>query len=348
MEQPTTPTRNNRKIILPVILGLVIVGGATFGIKEYLYYQHNVDTDDAHVDAEISPVIARVSGYVASVRFGDNERVGAGDTLVVIDGRELGVRLDQAEGALSSAEAAVATSQTGVASAEASLDVARASISAAQMRVNKAETDLKRVEALIASGASTQQQIDDLKAERGAARAQLQGAQAQLVVLQRQVETAKDQVAAATTALAVRKADVDFARLQLSYASIIAPASGTVNKRMIQPGQLVQAGQTLVSITNDSTVYVTANFKETQLERMKVGQKVDLEVDAYPDRPFEGKVASFSPGTGSAFSLLPAENASGNFVKVVQRIPVKIAISKGASAGLLKPGMNVKAVVHLD
>ncbi|MBS1904764.1 MAG: HlyD family secretion protein [Bacteroidetes bacterium] len=350
MEQTTTPAPANtkKKLILPIILGLVIAGGAAFGIKEYLYYSHNADTDDAHVDADISPVIARVAGYVTSVRFSDNQHVTAGDTLVTIDGRELAVRNDQAMGALASAEAAVTTSQAGVASAEASLDVARAAIAAAKARVMKAENDLKRIQALRTSGASTQQQIDDLMAERGSASAQLQGAQAQLVVLQRQLETAKDQVVATTTALAVKKADVEFARLQTSYTALIAPASGVVNKRTVQPGQLIQAGQTVVSVISDSTVYVTANFKETQLERMKVGLPVDIDVDAYPDHVFHGTIASFSPGTGSAFSLLPADNASGNFVKVVQRVPVKIAITHSEGGHMLKPGMNVKAVVHLD
>ena len=147
----------------------------------------------------------------------------------------------------------------------------------------------------------------------------------------------------------MKKADINYAKLQLSYTIITAPVSGIVSKRIIQPGEYVQGGQSLFSIVNDTSIYVTANFKETQIERMRQGQRVDLHVDAYPDVEFDGEVGSFSPATGSTWSLLPADNATGNFVKVVQRVPVKIIISgSSAEKRMLKPGMNVKAIVSLD
>ncbi|MEP7235927.1 MAG: HlyD family secretion protein, partial [Ignavibacteriota bacterium] len=147
----------------------------------------------------------------------------------------------------------------------------------------------------------------------------------------------------------LKKADIDYAKLQLSYTVITAPVSGIVSRRVIQPGEFVQSGQALLSIVNDTSMYVTANFKETQIQRMRQGQKVDLKVDAYPDSEFAGEVGSFSPATGSMWSLLPADNASGNFVKVIQRVPVKILIDGStAEKRMLKPGMNVKAIVNLD
>ncbi|MDP4220819.1 MAG: HlyD family secretion protein [Bacteroidota bacterium] len=316
-----------KKTILSTLLGVVLLGGAGFGLNEFSYYGRHVDTEDAHIDAEISPVIARIGGYIDSVRFVDNQRVNKGDTLVVLDGRDFLVKLEQAEASLTSSTSSAKVSEANIMTSEATIGAATADVAAAKSMLANAST----------------------QSERDAARAQLNSMLARLKVAQKQADSYREQLKSTFSSIDMKKADIDYARLQLSYTIITAPVSGIVSKRMIQPGEYVQAGQSLFSIVNDTSIYVTANFKETQIERMRKGQHVDLHIDAYPDASFEGEVSSFSPATGSTWSLLPAENATGNFVKVVQRVPVKVSIiGNSAQKRMLKPGMNVKAIVSLD
>ncbi len=316
-----------RKTILSTLLGMVLIGGAGFGITEASYYGRHVDTDDAHIDAEISPVIARIGGYIDSVRFVDNQRVNKGDTLVILDGRDYKVKLEQAEAAYDASNSSITVSESNIMASEAKIGEAAANVEAAKKLL------------AIASNVS----------ERNSAITQLAAMNARLNALRKYVDSHRDHLKSTFSSINVKKADVDYAKLQLSYTVIIAPVSGIVSRRIIQPGEYVQGGQSLFSIVNDTSIYVTANFKETQIEKMRKGQRVELHVDAYPDTEFEGEVGSFSPATGSTWSLLPPDNATGNFVKVVQRVPVKINISgSSAEKRMLKPGMNVKAIVSLD
>lgn len=345
MEQNTQKKRRN--IVFPIILGLVLVGAAIFGIKEYIYYSAHEVTDDAQVDADISPVVARVGGYVKEIRFVDNQFVHAGDTLVVLDDRDYQVRLQQAIAALTSTKQTVDVSQVQVNEAKSSIATAQANVEQAKVAVWKANEDFARYENLYNDHAITKAQFDDAKAAKESAEAALQVAQTQVPTQTRRVDVNERQVGATASNLATRQADVDYARLQLSYTVITAPASGIVSKRNIQLGQLVQAGQTLFSIVNANGIYVTANFKETQMEPLRVNQKVDISVDAFPDSTFHGEIESFSGATGAKFSLLPPDNATGNFVKVVQRVPVRIKIDADSSlVRLLRPGMSVDVVVH--
>ena len=269
----------------------------------------------------------RIGGYVDSVRFVDNQRVTKGDTLVILDGRDNRVKLEQAEASLTASNSSVNVNEANIMTSEANIGAALADVEAAKSMIAHAVND----------------------AERNAAEAQLTSMKARLKVAQRQADAFREQLKSTFSSIDVKKADIDYAKLQLSYTIITAPVSGIVSKRMIQPGEYVQSGQSLFSIVNDTSIYVTANFKETQIQRMRQGQRVDLKVDAYPDAEFEGEVGSFSPATGSTWSLLPADNATGNFVKVVQRVPVKIVITgSSAEKRMLKPGMNVKAIVNLD
>jgi membrane fusion protein, multidrug efflux system len=336
-----------KKLIFPIILGLVLVGALIFTAKEYFYYQSHEVTDDAQVDADISPLIARVSGYVREIRFVDNQFVHAGDTLVVLDDRDYRIKLQQAQAALSSTKESVDVSQFQVSEARTNIATAQANVDAAQVRVAKANEDFSRYQNLYNDRAITKAQYDDAKAEKDEAEAALKVAETQVPVQSRRVSTNERQVGAAASNLASRQADIDFAKLQLSYTVIVAPATGIVSKRNIQLGQLVQTGQTLLAIVNDKGVYITANFKETQLEHLQVGEKVDIVADAYPDKKVPGSVESFSGATGAKFSLLPPDNATGNFVKVVQRVPVRIKIdADSAFTDLLRPGMSVQVVVH--
>jgi len=347
MEQNATQKKPRRKIVFPIILSLVLVGALVFGIKEYTYYSAHTVTDNAQVDADISPVVARVGGYVKEIRFVDNEYVHAGDTLVVLDDRDYQVRLQQAVAALTSQKQTVDVSQVQVNEARSSIATAEASVEQAKVGVWKANEDFTRYENLYNDHAITKAQFDDAKAAKESAEAALRIVQTQVPTQTRRVDVNERQVGATASNLASSQADVDYAKLQLSYTVITAPATGIVSRRNIQLGQLVQAGQTLFAVVNAYGIYITANFKETQLEPLRIGEKVDITADAYSDSTFHGEIQSFSGATGAKFSLLPPDNATGNFVKVVQRVPVRIKfIADSSLVRLLRPGMSVSVVVY--
>jgi membrane fusion protein (multidrug efflux system) len=338
-----------KKIIFPVILAAVLVLAVGFTLKEYFYFQAHEVTDNAQVDADISPVISRVSGYVKEIRFTDNQDVRAGDTLAILDDRDFKIKLQQAEAALASARQSVNVSRYAIQEAESNIATARAKVKAAEVKVWKATEDFNRYKNLYADHAITKAQYDAVKADKESAEAALLVAQTQVPVIHKKVSTNEQEAMAIASNIAGRQSDVDYARLQLSYTAIIAPADGIASKRNIQLGQLVQAGQSLLAIVNDKGLYITANFKETQMEHLKVGEKVDITVDAYPDVQVHGSVQSFAGATGAKFSLLPPDNATGNFVKVVQRVPVRIKLDSNAGFNtVLRPGMSVKVVVHTE
>ncbi|WP_210490564.1 HlyD family secretion protein [Rufibacter aurantiacus] len=340
-----TEKKKSNKVI-PIILGLVLIIGGFFGVKEYLYFSKHEDTDDAQIDADISPVVARVSGYVDTIMFEENTHVTQGQVLVKLDDRDYAIKVEQAMAASQGASASTGVNQAQITATAATATTAKANIEATRVRLWKATQDYNRFANLIKDGSITQQQFDQAKADRDVAQANYQAAQDQYKAALQQVGTTRSQLAVTNTGVNQRQADVDFAKLQMSYTTITAPASGIVSKKNVQKGQLVQAGQSLFSIVNDNSIFVTANFKETQLENIREGQKVKIEVDAFPEANVEGEIYNFSPATGAKFSLLPPDNATGNFVKVVQRVPVKIKIK--ASPELMKklrPGMSVKTSV---
>jgi membrane fusion protein, multidrug efflux system len=336
-----------KKIIFPIILGLVLVGALAFTAKEYFYGKSHEETDNAQIDADISPVVSRVSGYIKEVRFKDNQIVKAGDTLVVLDDRDFQIRLQQAQAALAVARRSVNVSEYAVTEARTGIATAQANVETAKVRVWKATEDFKRYEALYEDHAITKAQFDAAKAEKDAAEAALRAAETQVPVVQEKVSTNRQQVYATASNIGLRQADIDYAKLQISYTVITAPTDGIISKKTIQNGQLVQAGQSLFSIVNDNGLYLTANFKETQIENVRVGQHVHINVDAFSDHPLNGTVESFAGATGAKFSLLPPDNATGNFVKVVQRIPVRIKLDNSDAEffNRLRPGMSAKVVV---
>lgn len=345
----TKEEKKSSKKIIPVILGIILLIGAVFGVKEYLYLRNHEDTDDAQIDGDISPVVARVEGYVDSIYFEENEPVTAGQLLVKLDDRDLRIKLEQAMAAQRGASANIGVSRSQISATAAGSETAKANVEAAQVRLRQANKDYVRYVNLIKDGAITQQQFDQARTERDAARAAYDASKQQYQTALRQIGTTRSQLAVTNTGADQRLADVDFAKLQLSYAKIYAPVSGIVSKKNIQKGQLIQPGQTLFSIVNSNNLYVTANFKETQLEALHAGEKVEIGIDAFPDQKVAGEIYNFSPATGAKFSLLPPDNATGNYVKVVQRVPVKIKIK--ADNGLMKklrPGMSVKVSVHTN
>lgn len=358
--QMDVPKKKNK--VFPIVLALLVLAGGTFGVTKYIHAQHHEETDDAQIDANISPVIPRVAGYIQEIRVKDNQHVRKGDTLVILDNRDYVIRLEQAEAALITAqsslgvaEATTTASQAGIATAQASVATVQAQIEAAKVTLWRASQDFDRYANLIKDHSITQQQYEQALAAKQTAERQLQILQEQKAVAARQTAATASQshatsrqISVANATITQRKADVENARLNLSYTVITAAADGLTSKVPVQMGQFVNAGQQLFSVVQDGSVWVTANFKETQLEKMKPGQKVSVHVDAYPNRDFEARVSSFAPATGARFSLLPPDNASGNFVKVVQRIPVKIDFANARDLAMLRPGMNVVVDVHLD
>jgi membrane fusion protein (multidrug efflux system) len=344
----TTETKKKSKIV-PIILAVLIIIGAIFGIKQYLYYSVHVDTDDAQIDGDISPVVARVGGYVNEIMFEENTRVTEGQTLVKLDERDYKIRVEQALAGQKGASAGVGVSQAQIAATSANTSTARANITAAKVRLALAVKDYERYANLVADGSITQQQFDQAVAQKETAEANYQAAKDQYAAAVKQVGTTQSQLAVTNTGVTQQQSEIDFAKLQLSYTEIKAPATGIVSRKNIQKGQLVQAGQSLFSIVNEGSIYVTANFKETQLEDIRSGLKVKVDVDAYPDEEVLGEVYNFSPITGAKGSLLPPDNATGNFVKVVQRVPVKIKITKASKAMMekLRPGMSVNVSVSI-
>jgi len=340
-EAPKKPNRT-----LPIILGVILVGGIIFGIKEYIYYGKHVDTDDAQIDGDISPVVARVGGYVDSIFFEENTHVNKGQVLVKIDDQDYKIKLEQAQAAKVGASANINVSESQIYATTANSSSARAQVESAAARLDKTNKDYQRYANLVKDGSITQQQFDQAKSDLEVAEATYRAAQDQYKAAQEQVGTTKDQLNVTNTGVTQKQVDVDYAKLQLSYTVVKAPSSGITSKKNVQLGQLVQAGQTLFNIVDDNSIFITANFKETQLDKIRDGQKVEIGVDGYPDMKLKGEVYNFSPATGAKFSLLPPDNATGNFVKVVQRVPVKIKIdAPKEDMDKLRPGMSVNVSV---
>ncbi len=342
-------TEKKKKKILPVILILIVITSVGYGISKYIYSLHHEVTDDAQVDADISPVLCRVSGYVNDIRFEDNQAVNKGDTLVLLDDRDLALKVQQAEAAVQNAEAAILVAQASYGTAASGINVAQSNIESANIKSWKAKQDFTRYSNLLAANSITQMQYDASKADKESAEAVVKSNNDQLEVAKKQAQASAQQVEVAKAQLAQRVSDLNFAKLQLSYAVITAPATGMVSRKNIQPGQFVNAGNPLCAIVSQNGSFIIANFKETQLTKMKEGQVAEVKVDAYPDDELKGTVYRFSAATGAKFSLLPPDNATGNFVKVVQRIPVKIKLDdKQAALAHLRPGMSVKVSVNLN
>ncbi|MCW3115164.1 MAG: HlyD family secretion protein [Segetibacter sp.] len=360
----TTPAKPKRGKVFPIILLLLIVAGSWFGVSKYTHGKHHEETDDAQVESNISPAIPRVSGYVADVKVRDNQRVRRGDTLLVLDQRDLALKVEQAEAALATAQSnlgvartSTSAAQSNIAPVQASIGTIDAQIGVAKINLTRANQDFERYANLIKDHSITQQQYEQALAAKQTAEKQIQilqeqrkEAASQTSAISSQSGAAASQIKVANSVIKQRQVEVDEARLNLSYAVITAPADGLVSKVNVQPGQFVQAGQPLFSIVLNDDLWVVANFKETQFDKMKIGQKVMVHVDAFPDHNFEAKLSSFSPATGARFALLPPDNASGNFVKVVQRVPVRIEFAQPNDALIkqLRPGMNVDVDVHLD
>jgi len=342
------PASSSSRPILIGLLALVVVIAGFFGIRHFLFVRAHEETDDAQVEGDISPVLPRVSGYVARVLVKDNERVAAGQTLVLLDPQELELRIASADAALRSAEAATRTAEAALANAVAAQAVARANVVTAAVTERKAAADLVRDSRLFAASAIPASQLSDTQAAADEAAARLAAARRQDDAAAAQIVSSQAQVDAAHAQIDQRRTDADYARLQRSYATITAPIAGLVSHKDLEPGQYVQAGQTLLSIAADTGAWVVANFKETEIARMRPGQAAIIRLDTYPGVIFTGRVESLSGATGARFALLPPDNASGNYVKVTQRVPVRVAVDPAGDGHPLRPGVSADVTVSVE
>jgi membrane fusion protein (multidrug efflux system) len=327
-----------KKYILFGVLAVIVIIGLIFGWRWLQFSQSHESTRDAQIEGHISPVIPRVNGYVAKVYVRDNEKVKKGQIVARIDTSEFQIKVKQAKAALAAAKASYQD-------AGAHLEIVKAQANQAKIQLNQAETEYNRQKRLFKDHSTTQQKLDNAKYAFQSAQAKYKTAQGQIKSARVKVKTAQAQIEKAQSAL-------DDAKLNLSYTALKAPISGRVSKKDIEAGQYVRSGNQVMAIANDSYIWVVANFKEGQIARIKVGQPVKIKVDAYSDTTYQGTVQSIAGATGSKFALLPPDNASGNFVKVEQRIPVKIVFKhadpRGSTGKFLKPGMNVKPTVDIS
>ncbi|MFL9831521.1 HlyD family secretion protein [Flavobacterium sp. ST-87] len=354
--------KTNKKFI--VIIGSLILLGVIYGSYKYIHSLSHEETDDAQVEKYMNPIIPRVSGYISKVYIKDNDYVKKGDTLFTIDKKDYQLKIDEAKAALAAAEGNFEVSKADVGSILASVSVSDANVKSAtgnietaKIKLGLATNDFNRYSNLYKNHTITKQQYEQALAAKQEAENQVRILQQQqrASAFQKSVTQAKSvvsdkQINVAEANIKRAEALLESAKLNLSYTVVTAAIDGQVSKIDIQPGQLVQPGQSLFYIINNNEAWVIANFKETQLNKMVAGQKVALKVDAYPDYEFKGTVTSFSPATGSRFSILPPDNATGNFVKTIQRLPVKISIDSSndiEKVKLLRPGMNVDVDVHL-
>lgn len=345
-----------------IILALLIIVGGAFGIQKYLYAKAHKTTDDAQIQSNITAVTPRVEAFIKEVKVQDNQFVKKGDTLVILDPTDIETQVLQAQAAVEQAQSGITTAQAQTTAATSTIPIQQsqvqavdADIKAAQARLWQATQNYNRYSNLFQEHVITKQQFEQMKATFLEAQASLQALQHQKIAAAKQMPStisqshvAKTTIATAKANLARSEAALKAAKINLSYTVITAPATGFVSRVDLQNGQLVSPGQQLFTVV-DKNIWAVANYKETQVGKMRIGQKAEVTVDAFPGHVFQGKLASFSPATGSQMSLLPPDNSTGNFVKVVQRIPVKVEFTdqKDPLLKLVRPGMNVEVNIFV-
>ncbi len=319
-----------------------MAGAVKYGWDYWTVGQYLVSTDDAYVKADSTTVAPKVSGYLREVLVGDNERVRAGQVLARVDERDFKVALDQAKSDVAAANAAIASKQAQLEVQQAVIDAAKATVDVDKATLTFAAQENKRYTDLASSGYGSVQNAQQAQSRIAGAQAAIQRDTANLASALKQVDLLKAEIAQANAALARATATQDQAELNLGYTTIVAPIDGIIGNRTLRIGQFVQAGTQLMSVVPVTGAYVVANFKETQLTAVREGQPVEIAVDMFPGQLVHGHVDSIAPASGQEFALLPPDNATGNFTKVVQRIPVKIALSQDNNSLIeLRPGMSV-------
>jgi membrane fusion protein (multidrug efflux system) len=339
-----------------VVLRIAILGFAALLLATFIWRWDRwvggadvQETDDAYLQSDLTPLGAKVAGYVRAVPVRDFQRVQAGQLLVQIVDDDYRAAVAQAEANVAAAQAAIENNRSQRVLQETNVRAAEAVIAETQADATRYRLEAARQRALLATNiAGTRQNVEQAEANEARTNAQLAQNVAQLNAQRGQLDVLDTQLKQLIAAKEMQAASLDLARINLGYTRIVAPVSGMVGQRQVRPGQYVGIGTQVIALVPLPDVWVIANYKETQMTRMRVGQRVDISVDAFPDLRLKGHVESWSPASGSAFSLLPPDNATGNFTKVVQRIPVKITLDGGEANELLRPGMSVVTHVHVD
>lgn len=343
---------NNKRLIkrlYNVVIVLLLMGAIGFIASRFVHLGHVEYTDDAQIQRHITPINTRVLGFIKEIRFEEYQHVKRGDTLVVIEDSEYRLQLAQAEANLRGSRSSSSATAAGITTTESNVHVAAAGIEEARVNMENARDDYQRYAALIEKGAVTQQQFDNARTRYEAARARYEQASASRRSTSLVKNEQSHRLSQNSAGVSVAEAAVNLARLNLSYTVIVATADGVMGRKDIHEGQLVQPGQTLAQIVDDGSVWVIANYRETQLKHIAVGNTVEFTADALPNSVYRGQVQSLSPATGSAYSMVAADNATGNFVKVEQRVPVRITLSadnRPEDIAQLKAGLNVKVKVN--
>jgi membrane fusion protein (multidrug efflux system) len=348
--QPKISLRPSQKAVrraaLVLAMALGAAGAAHFGYDYLTTGRYLETTDDAYVKADSTIIAPKVSGYIAQVLVGDNQPVEAGQLLARIDDRDYKAALDQVHADVAASEAAVRNLDAQLALQQPMIEQGNADVAAAEANLKFAQEEQARYDGLMKTGSGTIQRAQQTDAALRASNAQLQHSNSGLVAAERKLDVLTTERAKAVAQLDHARAVEQQAALNLSYTQITAPVDGTVGARTLRVGQFVQGGTQLMAVVPLDAVYVVANFKETQLTHVRNGQPVEIEIDSFHGTKLRGHVDSLSPASGLEFALLPPDNATGNFTKIVQRVPVKIALEDHSLRGLLRPGMSAQPTVN--
>ncbi len=336
------------KRFFTVLFMVVLLAGIAFLLFRWMVDRQNYEsTDNAYLKTNQVLITSQVEGRIAQLLIDDNQSVKQGDLLAVIDDRDYQAKLTLAEARVAEALAHIQRLQANKNTQQSHIASADAAVSAVEAKRQQINQDLKRFNALIERGSAPRQSLDKIASESKQAEAELRGSKATVSAQQKQLTGFDSEIAEAQAQLKQAQAQVELAKLDVEHTKIRAPFTGVIGHRGAQIGAYMQEGMALAYLLETQKIWVEANFKETQLQNMKIGQPVEIHVDAHPDIIFTGKVDSFSPATGSEFSILPPENATGNFTKIVRRVPVKIVLNPDDHTALLKSGMSVTVKVRV-
>jgi len=334
--------KQKQATIRKVVIGILLLFALYFGVKKVVFSLTHETTDNAQIETSIVPIITRISGYVKNITIKDYDSVKQDQIVVELDDAELQAILAEQNADLLQSTADVSNAKAQLENAILSLKNNRGIIDLKSIRQKKAANDLSRDQNLFKEQAITKKQLDETEFQLAAANQEASNAQTEFSIANNRISILRESLNKANAMIQMKQAKIKETELKLSYTKIITPSNGKIGKKNINIGQFVQAGTPMFSIVNDSSYWIVANFKESQLETLAEGKKVNIRLDAYPDLMIQGTILSLSDATGAKFSLLPPDNSSGNFIKVTQRIPVKISIdNQAAFKNKLRAGMSV-------
>ena len=341
--------KKSKKVLPRIIISTVVIIGLIFLVKEVWYSIHHEETDNAQIEMRLVPILSRVSGYVDKIYADDYASVTKGKLLMVVDSAELVLQLQEMQADYIQSQSDIDNARAALVNAEASLAASKGNVEVTRLRLSKTANDLKRDKNLSEGNAITQKQLDESQSSFDITSKQLETGQIDVKVAETRLAVLSSLVKKAQAQAEIKKVLIEQQKLKLTYCRIYAIADGKLGKRNIDEGQFIQAGAPLFTIVNTSSQWVVANFKESQLKNVHVGGIVHLKIDGFPKLVVEGKIISISDATGAKFSLLPPDNATGNFVKVTQRVPVRIEIQDEAKfKDVLRAGMSVVVSVPLQ